>query len=77
MSGRGILFFKTFDKIPQHNLASARRRRWGSFFILDDKEANNQGCVSYVRNNTSNVLNPLDEPFRLKKPTLLHPANLS
>jgi len=29
-------------KSPTHNLATARRRR-GFFFILDDKEANNQG----------------------------------
>jgi hypothetical protein len=37
-------------KNPTHWLASARRRRWGSFFILDDKEANNQ-----VRNDASTL----------------------
>jgi len=41
----------------------------GSFFILDDKEANNQGCRILASDNTLIVFNPQNEPLRFATST--------
>ena len=59
-----ISSLKDHNKIPSHNPASPHRRREPYYLSLDGKVTKHQGCAPYVRNNTSNVLEPLDEPLR-------------